>query len=89
MVVFEDIEDVQDWLEPLDYISFWKAVEPHNIFALEDRAYFDDVIASSVTDTETLLICLKAEARQALTESFGLTHRTYTPADAQCLATVH
>lgn len=89
MVIFEDIEDVQDWLEPLDFVAFWEAVAPYSIFALDDRAHFDGVIARGVTSQETVLTCLKAEARMALTERFGLTHRIYDPADRPYLTRVH
>lgn len=89
MIAFEDIDDVQEWLEPLDYRAFWDAVAPWNLFDAADREHFDKVLADGVTDLETMLICLKAEVRMALTERFGLKDRIYTPPDAKYLTSVH
>lgn len=49
MVVFEDIQDVRDWLDPLDYIAFWEAVEPYRL-VLQDRDHCDDLIASGAVE---------------------------------------
>lgn len=89
MIAFEDIDDVQEWLEPLGYAEFWEAVAPWGLFDPSDRAHFDRVLAEGVTDLETMLICLKVEARMALTERFGLKDRVYTPPDAKYLTAVH
>ena len=37
MVIFEDIQDVEEWLEPLDYVAFWDAVEPYFMRSEERR----------------------------------------------------
>ncbi|MDA5556057.1 hypothetical protein [Shimia sp. MMG029] len=89
MVVFEDIQDIRDWLDPLDFDAFWSAIEPWAIFEGGDRAHFDQVLSRGITDVDTVLICLKAEARVALTERFGLKERCYVPTDAQYLRKVH
>lgn len=89
MVVFEDIQDIRDWLEPLNYGAFWDAVAFWNIYTGADRAHFDGLLASGVTDTDTVLNCLKAEVRLTLTERFGLEERCFEPPDAQYLHRVH
>ena len=89
MIVFEDIQDIRDWLEPLDFEALWEAVEPWAIFEGADRAHFDQILASGVTDTETMLTCLKAEVRLALTDRLGLEERHYEPTDAKYLRHVH
>lgn len=89
MVVFEDIQDVEEWLAPLGYEAFWQAIDPWGIYEGADRAHFDAVLQNSVTDTETMLICLKAEVRIELTARFDLKDRRYEPPDAKYLHRVH
>ena len=89
MVVFEDIEDVQDWLDPLGYAAFWSAVGPWAIFSDEDRDHCDSTVARGIAPEETVLACMKAIAQITLIERFGLGPRFYEPVDAQYLARVH
>ena len=89
MDLFDDIDDVMAWLQPLDYLGFWKAVEPWAIFTDADRTHCDAVIADGVSPEETVLFGLKAMTRMALTERFGLKDRIYEPVTAQYLATTH
>lgn len=78
MVVFEDIEDLRDWLEPLDYIAFWEVVAPYHL-ALQDRDHCDGLIASGKVPQDVILAGLKALARMELEQAFGLKHRIYAP----------
>lgn len=78
MVVFQDIQDVKEWLEPLDYIEFWEAVEPYDL-TLQDRDHCDDLIASGEVETTLILEVLKGLAEMELSKSFGLKWRTYHP----------
>lgn len=89
MVIFDDIEDVRDWLAPLDYGAFWEIIAPYAIFAGGDRAHCDATIAQGIAPEDTVLTCLKAMARVALTERFDLRHRIYEPTDRQYLTRVH
>jgi hypothetical protein len=89
MMVFEDIQDVEDWLAPLDYLAFWQAVAPWAIFPEEDREHCDATIANGIAPNETVLECLKAMARIELTARLGLAHRVYEPVTAQYLTSVH
>ena len=89
MVVFEDIQDVEEWLEPLSYEAYWEAIAFWNIYAGADRAHFDGLLASGVTTANTMLTCLKAEVRLTLTDRFGLKDRCFEPADAKFLRRVH
>jgi len=89
VITFEDIQDVEDWLEPLGYEAFWQAVEPWSVFAADDRAHFDDVLARNVTDMDTMLTCLKAEVRIFLTERLNLKRRLHEPQDRAYLTRLH
>ncbi len=86
--MFEDIQAVEDWLQPLSYAQFWQAVETWMLFDSEDRAHCDETIARGIATAETVLAGLKISARVALQLRFGLKDRIYTPRDAECLASV-
>lgn len=89
MVIFEDIQDVEEWLTPLRYVAFWEAVAPYEIFPEGERERCDDLIASDEVGQALILECLKGMARIALTERFGLRHRVIEPVDAQYLSSTH
>ena len=78
MVVFEDIQDLQDWLTPLDYIGFWEAVAPYHL-ALQDRDHCDGLIASGAVPQDVILAGLKALAQIELAQAFSLKDRVYAP----------
>lgn len=89
MVIFEDIDDVKEWLGPLDYAAFWKAVEPYGIFPAGDREHCDERIASGKVAPDLVLECLKAMARTELTQRLDLNYRVTEPVDAQYLKSTH
>lgn len=62
MQQFEDIEDVWEWLEPLDYEEFWKEMDfvPVSLPLREDC---DTDIATGRVDEALVLYGLKALAR--------------------------
>lgn len=88
MEAFEDIEDVREWLEPMDYVTFWRETEPFQI-TTQPRWHCDDLIARGEVAEELILDCLKMMARIELTEMLGLPPRIYTPAAADSLKEVH
>ncbi|MEL7444327.1 MAG: hypothetical protein AAGK02_00765 [Pseudomonadota bacterium] len=89
MVIFEDISDVEDWLAPLDYVAFWEAVEPFEVFTDVDRDHCDALIAGGKVRQDAVLVGLKTMARVSLTIRFNLTDRIYEPVDRQYLMTTH
>ncbi|MDJ0826434.1 MAG: hypothetical protein QNJ16_13090 [Rhodobacter sp.] len=89
MVIFEDIEDVADWLEPKDYPGFWEAIAPYRVFASGDRAHCDGLIADGKIEQDLILDCLKAKARVELTRKLGLRPRIPEPVEAQYIRSVH
>ena len=78
MVIFEDIQDVKEWLRPLDYLAFWEAVEPYRL-TLQDRDHCDELIASGKVDATLILEVLKGLAEMELASAFGLNWRAYHP----------
>ena len=74
MVLFDDIQDVREWLDPLDTIAFWEAVEPYPL-TLQDRDHCDALIASGTVDARLILDVLKGLARAELARSFNLKDR--------------
>lgn len=88
-MVFEDFDDVEEWLAPYDFEAFWDAIGPWNIFDPDDRARYEGLIASGEVDGEVLLTCIKDMACWSLRRRFGLKDRIYEPPDAQYLRRTH
>lgn len=88
MVIFEDIDDVAEWLKPLNYIEFWEAVAPYDL-VLQDRDHCDGLIASGEVEQALILRVLKMMARIELTEIFDLEWRIYEPPIAQYVTSTH
>ena len=89
MVVFEDLTDVDEWLDPLDYIAFWDAIAPYRIFSIADRDHCDGLIAGGRVPQATILKGLKGMAYSGLRERFGLQHRYHTTIADQGLRSLH
>jgi len=89
MVVFEDIQDVEDWLDPLEYVAFWEAVAPYRIFSIADRDHCDRLIAGGKVRQETILEGIKGMARSGLIDRFDLQHRRYDTHVDQGLRSLH
>ncbi|MEM7724623.1 MAG: hypothetical protein AAF376_19995 [Pseudomonadota bacterium] len=87
-MVFEDIDDVREWLKPLDYVAFWDAVTDWRIFTPADRDHCDGLIAKGHVDQELILTCLKTMARITLMQRLNLKPRIYDPPEAQFLLSV-
>ncbi len=75
---FRYIDDVEAWLEPMDYQGFWVAIAPYDL-VLQSRAHCDAEIAAGDADTETVLDVLKYLARIELTQNLDLKWRLPTP----------
>jgi hypothetical protein len=88
MVIFEDIQDVKEWLEPLDWVDFWDAVAPYNL-VLQEREFCEDQIRSGDVEQALVLSCLKHMAKRELTQTFGLKHRIPEPVVAQYIQSIH
>ena len=88
MVIFQDIEDVRDWLNPLDYIAFWEAVAPYDL-TLQDRDHCDGLIAGGKVEPGLVLNVLKGLALMEMRQKLSLPHRIPLPASAQYLTSTH
>ncbi|OXT01989.1 hypothetical protein B7H23_03370 [Notoacmeibacter marinus] len=88
MAVFEDIQELREWLAPLDYLAFWEAVAPYNLM-LPDRGDCDSQIARGLVPTADVLGGLKELARIELTRILGLKHTIPEPLAAYSLRSIH
>jgi len=88
MGIFEDIQDVEEWLMPLEYIAFWDAVAPYCL-SLQDRDHCDGLIASGKVPADLILSGLKYMAVMELRAAFNLKDRIYEPTVAKYLTTTH
>ncbi len=89
MVVFEDLTDVDEWLDPLDYIAFWEAVAPWSLFSIVERNHCDGLIAGGKVAQVTILKGLKYIARDGLRDKLSLQHRRYHVVANQGLNSLH
>lgn len=80
MQQFEDQTDLEEWLEALDYESFWKAANPYGMCD-EDRASCDLSISRGV-DQDMILGCIKAQLRLKILGEQKLKPRYYRGAPA-------
>ena len=78
MKIFEDTQDVRDWLAPMDYETFWREIEPYAL-DLDPRWHCDAQIASGEVSADVVLRGLKAWAWAELYQMFNLPPRVYDP----------
>jgi hypothetical protein len=75
---FKNIDEVKQWLEPMDYQGFWLAIAPYNL-VVQDRDHCDQQIAEGIVTQETALAVLKGLARVELTNRHNLEWKPATP----------
>jgi len=75
---FKSIEDVEAWLEPMDYCGFWVAVAPYDL-VLQRREHCDSQLASGEIDLETVIYVLKHMAQTELCEKLELVRKPIPP----------
>lgn len=88
MMIFQDIQDVEEWLDPLGYIAFWEAVTPYNL-TLQDRDHCDGLIAGGKVEANLILEVLKGLALMEMRRKLGLKPRIHEPFSAQYLTSTH
>ncbi len=77
MSEFSTIEDLEAWLEPMDYRGFWYAMAPYGL-RIEDKTHCDAQITEGAPE-ETVLYVLKGLARNELADKFKLGLRPVGP----------
>lgn len=87
-MTFDDIQDVEDWLAPLDYLAFWAAMEPYGL-RLQGRDHCDGLITSGKVEAGLILDVLKSMAVSEIASRFDLEDRIYEPLAAQGLRHIH
>ena len=75
---FKYIEDVETWLEPMDYRGFWVAVAPYDL-VLQRREHCDAQLACGEIDLETVIYVLKHMARTEICEKQQLARKPIPP----------
>ena len=78
MMRFKDIDEIVEWLEPMDYETFWKEISPFGLIMFP-REKCDADIASEATDEETVLYVMKNFARMELASILKLEWRIDVP----------
>ena len=75
---FSFINDIVDWLEPMDYETFWEEIRPFCLIMLP-REKCDTDIAAGDVDEETVLHVMKNLARAELASILKLEWRVDWP----------
>ncbi|WP_010441076.1 hypothetical protein [Ruegeria conchae] len=75
---FSFINDIVDWLEPMDYETFWEEIRPFCLIMLP-REKCDTDIANGDVDEETVLHVVKNLARVELASILELEWRVDWP----------
>ncbi|MCP4099364.1 MAG: hypothetical protein GY748_24340 [Planctomycetaceae bacterium] len=74
---FEDSNDVEEWLETLDYERFWQETDPNGLNA-DERANCDISVTQGV-DKAVILKCIKAAKRLEIIREQNLGTRDIHP----------
>ena len=78
MRTFRYVQDIDNWLAPMDYAGLWAAIAPYEL-VLQPRAHCDSQIAGGHAEQETVLEVLKYLARLEMTDRLNLERRPVTP----------
>ncbi|MEL7281859.1 MAG: hypothetical protein AAGK79_15985 [Pseudomonadota bacterium] len=78
LITFDSLNDLEDWLETLDYAAFWKAIAPHAV-SLPSKDEVDTMIARGAIDEETMLVSLRGLAERQIAERYNLQWEDRTP----------
>ena len=78
MKMFEDREEVEEWLEPLGYDEFWREISIFNL-EIQSKESCDEQIAEGSVDEQTVLYVLKGLVRLQIIEQHRLEPRDVMP----------
>ena len=74
--MFEDREEVEEWLEPLDYEAFWQEIADLPV-SIQSRESCDAQIARGIVDEALVLRVLKGMVRSQIVRDQDLKPRIY------------
>lgn len=75
---FKTINDIEDWLEPMDYQGFWTAIAPYGLL-LPPKHHCDQQIRDGEAEEALVLDGVKYLARLELTKRLNLEWKQSTP----------
>ena len=75
---FKDIDDIVEWLEPMDYETFWQEIRPYCL-VMFPRVDCDHDLEHGLVDEDDLLFILKSLARMELATILKLEWRIDIP----------
>jgi hypothetical protein len=78
-MVFEDEDELEEWLTGLDYDAFWKAIVCFPELDLEERAAFDALIIDGYGTEAEILESLKIIAQVTIAQAQDLLPRMAEP----------
>ena len=75
MEKFEDQQELEDWLDTLDYEAFWQAIDPNNL----NPGFKNDcdISVARGVDKTVILKCIKAKKRIEIVKEQNLKPRYY------------
>ena len=77
LIRFKTINDVENWLDPMDYDGFWHALA-HLGLDISEKSHCDEQIKSGA-NKDTVLNVMKAFTRIEFTQSLKLKRKPLTP----------
>ena len=77
-MTFGSVDDIEDWLEPLDYEAFWEEVAGYGL-DLPKRSHCDAQIAAGLVPKTMVLRVLKVMVRLELGSLLELQRRAELP----------
>ncbi|MDJ0630568.1 MAG: hypothetical protein QNJ44_20090 [Rhodobacter sp.] len=72
---FETYEDVEEWLAPVGYDAFWRAIMATGLYGPGDKTHCDKALRAGIADMETVMSVTKRLALTHLVTQFDLRFR--------------
>lgn len=79
---FKDLDEIETWLQPMDYSGFWYAIAPYieaHDLMLQPKDHCDREIKNGVVTEDVVLDVLKTMVRDELSIQLNLRWRAPTP----------
>lgn len=76
MTIFKSVEDVVEWLEPMEWEEFWETIHALSIPPLNTKENCEAQIARGEVTADLILECSKGHVRMEMTRILKLQHRS-------------